>query len=125
MGSKPRKKNCDVSRPNAVSVRVAQNWFKRFQSDNFDIKDEPRSSQPVTVEVDDVLEKTPSFDAPTKIIIGDELRRTGKSELSMQGLGAIQRAGGRSSNNSKLDELSAVGINIFIRRDAGADARPR
>ncbi|GBP83003.1 hypothetical protein EVAR_58451_1 [Eumeta japonica] len=37
----------DVYGPIAVSVRVAQNWFKHFRSDNFDIKDEPRSGRPV------------------------------------------------------------------------------
>ncbi|GBP65088.1 Down syndrome cell adhesion molecule homolog [Eumeta japonica] len=41
----------DVYGPNAVSVRVAQNWFKRFQSANFDVKDEPRSDRPVTDKV--------------------------------------------------------------------------
>ncbi|GBP03314.1 Histone-lysine N-methyltransferase SETMAR [Eumeta japonica] len=43
--------------PNAVSVRVAQNWFKRYLSGNFDVKDEPRSGRPVTDKVDVVLEK--------------------------------------------------------------------
>ncbi|GBP54166.1 hypothetical protein EVAR_43191_1 [Eumeta japonica] len=33
------KKICDVRRPNAISVRAAQNWFKRFQSGNFDVKE--------------------------------------------------------------------------------------
>ncbi|GBP17146.1 hypothetical protein EVAR_17271_1 [Eumeta japonica] len=40
-----------------VSLRVAQNLFKRFQSGNFDIKDEPRSGRPVTDIVDTVLEE--------------------------------------------------------------------
>ncbi|GBP88639.1 hypothetical protein EVAR_103884_1 [Eumeta japonica] len=35
-----------------LSVRVAQNRFKRFQSGNFDVKDEPRSGRPVTDEID-------------------------------------------------------------------------
>ncbi|GBP64760.1 hypothetical protein EVAR_14956_1 [Eumeta japonica] len=30
-------------------MRVAQNWFKRFQSGNFDDKDESHSGRPVTV----------------------------------------------------------------------------
>ncbi|GBP39120.1 DENN domain-containing protein 5A [Eumeta japonica] len=32
------KKICDAYEPSAVSVKVAQNWFKRFQSSNFDVK---------------------------------------------------------------------------------------
>ena len=32
------KKICDIYGPSAVSVRVAQIWFKRFQSGNFDVK---------------------------------------------------------------------------------------
>ncbi|KAJ0175683.1 hypothetical protein K1T71_008842 [Dendrolimus kikuchii] len=51
------KKNCDVYGPNAVSVRVAQFWFKRFQSGNFDTKDARRSGRPVTDKIDAVFEK--------------------------------------------------------------------
>ncbi|KAJ0183809.1 hypothetical protein K1T71_000232 [Dendrolimus kikuchii] len=57
MQHKPRKKNCDVYGPNAVSVRVAQIWFKRFQSGNFDIKDAHRSGRPVTDKIDAIFEK--------------------------------------------------------------------
>jgi len=42
------KKNCDVYGHDAVSVRVAQSWFKRFQPGNFDIKDAPCSGRPIT-----------------------------------------------------------------------------
>ncbi|GBP95815.1 Histone-lysine N-methyltransferase SETMAR [Eumeta japonica] len=52
-----QREKCDVCVPNAVSVRVAQNWFKRFQSGNFGLKDEPRSGRPVTDKVDAILEK--------------------------------------------------------------------
>ncbi|KAJ0176678.1 hypothetical protein K1T71_007857 [Dendrolimus kikuchii] len=51
------KKNCDVYGPNAVSVRVAQIWFKRFQSGNVDIKDARRSGRPVTDKIDAIFEK--------------------------------------------------------------------
>jgi len=37
------KKICDVYKHDAVSVRVAQIWFKRFQSGNFDVKVAPCS----------------------------------------------------------------------------------
>ncbi|KAJ0174156.1 hypothetical protein K1T71_010302 [Dendrolimus kikuchii] len=51
------KKICDVYGPNAVSVRVAQIWFKRFESGNFDIKDARRSGRPVTDKIDAIFEK--------------------------------------------------------------------
>jgi len=44
------KKICDVYGHDAISVRVAQSWLKRFQSGNFDVKDAPCS-------VDQSLEK--------------------------------------------------------------------
>ncbi|KAJ0177787.1 hypothetical protein K1T71_006660 [Dendrolimus kikuchii] len=51
------KKICDVYGPNAVSVRLAQIWFKRFQSGNFDIKNARRSGRPVTDKIDAIFEK--------------------------------------------------------------------
>ncbi|GBP65796.1 Histone-lysine N-methyltransferase SETMAR [Eumeta japonica] len=48
---------CDFYGPNAVSVRLAQNWLKRFHSGNFDVKDERRVGQLVTDKVDAILEK--------------------------------------------------------------------
>jgi len=33
------KKICNVYGHDTVSVRMAQNWFKRFQSGNFDVED--------------------------------------------------------------------------------------
>jgi len=44
---KTAKKICDVYGHDAVSVRVAQSWFKRFQSRNFYIKETPRSDRPI------------------------------------------------------------------------------
>ncbi|GBP22856.1 b(0,+)-type amino acid transporter 1 [Eumeta japonica] len=49
--------NPGVYGPNAVSMRVAQNWFKRFESGDFDVKDEPHSDRPVIDKVDAILEK--------------------------------------------------------------------
>ncbi|GBP30314.1 Mariner Mos1 transposase [Eumeta japonica] len=36
---------------------VFMDWFKRFQSSNFDVKDEPRSRRSITNKVDVILEK--------------------------------------------------------------------
>ena len=57
MQRKPRKKICDVYEPSAVSVRVAQIWFKRFQSWNFDVKEARRSGRPITDKMDSIFEK--------------------------------------------------------------------
>ena len=57
MQRKPQKKNCDVYGLSAVSVRVAQIWFKRFQSGNFDVKDARRSGRPITDKMDAIFEK--------------------------------------------------------------------
>ncbi|GBP60196.1 hypothetical protein EVAR_81341_1 [Eumeta japonica] len=51
------EKNLLLCGPNALSVRVAQNSFKRFQFDNFDVEDEPRSGRPVTDKFNAILEK--------------------------------------------------------------------
>jgi len=51
------KKICDVYGPSAVSVRVAQIWFKRFQSGNFYVKDARRSGRPITDKMDAIFEK--------------------------------------------------------------------
>ncbi|GBP23550.1 Putative uncharacterized protein FLJ37770 [Eumeta japonica] len=48
---------CNLYGLKAVSVRAAQNWFKRFQSGNFDVKNEPRSGQPLTDKVEAILKK--------------------------------------------------------------------
>jgi len=36
---------------------VTQSWFKRFQSENFDVKDTLRSGRPITEKVDEIMEK--------------------------------------------------------------------
>ena len=51
------KKICDVYGPSAVSVRVVQIWFKRFQSGNYDVKDARRSGRPITDKMDAIFEK--------------------------------------------------------------------
>ncbi|GBP11395.1 Histone-lysine N-methyltransferase SETMAR [Eumeta japonica] len=78
------KKICDVYGPNAVSVRVAQNWFKRFQSGNFDVKDEPRSGRPVTdkVVVDAILEKIEQDRRISSYDIAEELGIDHKTVLT-------------------------------------------
>ncbi|GBP74408.1 Histone-lysine N-methyltransferase SETMAR [Eumeta japonica] len=53
---KERKSVLGVS-PQLPNICSVQNWFKHFQSDNFDVKHELRSGRPVTDKVDAILEK--------------------------------------------------------------------
>ncbi|CAH2092000.1 unnamed protein product [Euphydryas editha] len=54
--AKTWRKICEVYGENAVSERWTQEWFARFRSGNFDVKDAPRSGQPVTEKVDEILQ---------------------------------------------------------------------
>ncbi|CAH2092409.1 unnamed protein product [Euphydryas editha] len=42
-------KKSDIYGPNAVTIKLAQSWFKRFQSGNFDVKDAARSTDKVNM----------------------------------------------------------------------------
>ncbi|GBP60487.1 hypothetical protein EVAR_37523_1 [Eumeta japonica] len=78
MRHKPRKKlqfmNCTRSIPNAVSVRVAKNWFKRLQSGNFDANVERRYGRPATDKVEAILEKVEKYRHISSYDITEELR---------------------------------------------------
>ena len=52
------KKMCEVYGHDAVLVGLAQNWFKRFQSENFDVKDTPGSGRLIIAKFDEIIEKT-------------------------------------------------------------------
>ncbi|CAH2103465.1 unnamed protein product [Euphydryas editha] len=54
--AKTCRKICEVYGENAVSERRTQEWFARFRSGNFDVKDAPRSGRPVTEKVDEILQ---------------------------------------------------------------------
>ncbi|KAG5305572.1 SETMR methyltransferase, partial [Acromyrmex insinuator] len=47
---------CEVCGADAVSEHRTQEWFVRFRSGNFDVKDRPRSGRPVTEKVDEILQ---------------------------------------------------------------------
>ena len=55
-GKTHRKKLCAVYGDEALKERQCQNWFDKFRSGDFSLKDEKRSGRPV--EVDDDLIKT-------------------------------------------------------------------
>ncbi|XP_043502667.1 histone-lysine N-methyltransferase SETMAR-like isoform X1 [Polistes fuscatus] len=76
------KRICDVYGHDAVSVRVAQSWFKRFQSGNVDVKDAPRSGRPITEKVDEILEKVEQDRHISSHDIGKELNIDHKTVLN-------------------------------------------
>ncbi|XP_011052820.1 PREDICTED: histone-lysine N-methyltransferase SETMAR-like, partial [Acromyrmex echinatior] len=47
---------CEVYDADAISERRTQEWFVRFRSGNFDVKDRPRSGRPVIEKVDEILQ---------------------------------------------------------------------
>jgi len=76
------KKICDVYGHDALSVRVAQSWFKRFQSGNFDVKDAPRSGRPITKKVNEIMEKIEQDRHISSHDIGKELNIDHKTVLN-------------------------------------------
>lgn len=50
------EKICAVYGPDALSKTGAKQWFARFRSGNFDVKDAPRSGRPVIEKVEEMLE---------------------------------------------------------------------
>jgi len=52
------RKICEVYGADAVSERRTQEWFVRFRSGNFDVKDRLRSDRPVTEKIDEILQLT-------------------------------------------------------------------
>jgi len=68
------KKCCDVYGHDAVSVCVAQSWFKRFQFGNFDVKDAPHSGRLITEKVDEIMEKVEQDRHISSYDIGKEYR---------------------------------------------------
>ena len=51
------RKLCGVYGDEYLSERQCQNWFSRFRSGNFDVKDEPRPGRPIVEKVDEILKK--------------------------------------------------------------------
>ena len=51
------RKLCGVYGDECLSERQCQNWFARFRSGNFDVKDEPRPGRPIAEKVDEILKK--------------------------------------------------------------------
>ena len=47
---------CTVYCGDAVTDRTVRNWLERFRGENFDVKDLPRSSRPLTEKADEILQ---------------------------------------------------------------------
>ena len=57
------KKICEVEGEEVVAVRTAQKWFKKFNDGHTDLRDEPRSGRPMTVNTEAIraaVEANPS-----------------------------------------------------------------
>ena len=52
------RKLCGVYGDECLSERQWQNWFARFSSGNFDVKDNLRPGRPIVEKVDEILKKT-------------------------------------------------------------------
>ena len=51
------RKLWDFHGDECLSERQCQNWFARFRSGNFDVKDESRPGRPIHEKVDEILKK--------------------------------------------------------------------
>ena len=51
------RKFCDFHGDECLSERQCQNWFARFRSGNFDVKDESRPGRPIVEKVDEILKR--------------------------------------------------------------------
>ena len=49
------RKLCVVYGDESLSERQCQNWFARFCSGNFNVRDEPRPGRPIVEKVDEIL----------------------------------------------------------------------
>ncbi|XP_031370547.1 histone-lysine N-methyltransferase SETMAR-like [Apis dorsata] len=43
---------CTIYESGATTITIIRNWFKRFRTDNFDLKDEDRSGHPAMMNID-------------------------------------------------------------------------
>jgi len=61
---------------------MAQSWFKRFRSENFDVKDAPRFDRLITGKVDEIMEKVEQNRHISSHDIGKELNIDHKTILN-------------------------------------------
>ncbi|GBP64269.1 Histidine decarboxylase [Eumeta japonica] len=90
---------------NSVSARVARNGFTRFQSLNFDVKDEPRSDRLVTDKVDAILEKVEQDRHISSYNIAEQLEIDHKTALTHLKKLDIQKSSILGSHTSSLKEI--------------------
>lgn len=67
------KKICEVYGEGAVSDRTAREWFARFRSGNFDVKDAPRSGRPIVENIDEIMQKVEQDRHISSVCIAKEL----------------------------------------------------
>jgi [histone H3]-lysine36 N-dimethyltransferase SETMAR len=55
---------CSVIAPDAVSIKTAEMWFKRFRNGDYSLEDKPKSGRPSTINLDslkELIESDPSL----------------------------------------------------------------
>ena len=60
--------------PDTVNKRLAQKWFARFRSGNFDVKDAPRVGRPVVENCDKIIKIVETDRHLSIYSIGEELK---------------------------------------------------
>ncbi|CAD6994020.1 unnamed protein product [Ceratitis capitata] len=65
--------------PDTVNERVAQNWFRRFRSGNFDVKDAPRVGRPVVENCHKIMEIVETDRHVSTSLIAEELKISQKT----------------------------------------------
>ncbi|EGI59943.1 Histone-lysine N-methyltransferase SETMAR [Acromyrmex echinatior] len=67
------EKICAIYGEDTLSKSAAWKWFTRFRTENFDVKDEPRSGRPITEKSDEIMEKVERDKHVSTVEIAKEL----------------------------------------------------
>ena len=68
-----RKKLYDLHGEKSLTERQCQNWFARFRSGDFDLKDSPRARRPIEVDDDKIKAMIESNQRSTTRVIAEKL----------------------------------------------------
>ncbi|GFU67449.1 histone-lysine N-methyltransferase SETMAR [Trichonephila clavipes] len=87
-----REKLTDVYGEGVLTIRQCQNWFAKFRSGNFDVKDAPRSGRPVEADKDAIKALVDANRRITKIEIGLRLNLSNSMVYDhLKGLGVSSK----------------------------------
>ena len=84
----------DASGNDAPSLRTCQEWFQRFKSGDFDVKDKERPGQPKKFEDEELQALLDEDDAQTQEQLAASLNVTQQAvSLRLDAMGKIQKEG--------------------------------